>query len=109
MIGRPVEEVFEAWVDPGKMSGYFISDSSGRMEAGRTVSWTWDDYGGMQLDIDVKTVEPGRKLAFDWSVGDAPTRVAVEFEGNPLHPGNRLLANWASSIGARTVRAATTA
>jgi uncharacterized protein YndB with AHSA1/START domain len=79
-IGRPVEQVFDAWVDPGKMAGYFISRSSGRMEAGRTVSWTWDDYGGMQLDVDVKTVEPGRELAFDWSVGDAPTRVEVEFE-----------------------------
>ena len=22
-IGRPVEQVFDAWVDPGKMCGYF--------------------------------------------------------------------------------------
>ena len=29
-IGKPAAEVFEAIVDPAKMSGYFISSGSGR-------------------------------------------------------------------------------
>lgn len=80
LIGRPAEEVFEAWVDPQKMSGYFISGGSARMEAGETVVWTWADYGGLSLDIAVKSVEPGRKLAFDWSATGVETRVVVEFQ-----------------------------
>ncbi len=32
-IQKPVHEVFEAIVDPSKMSNYFISKSTGRMEA----------------------------------------------------------------------------
>lgn len=31
-ILRPIPEVFEAIIDPKKMSNYFISEGSGRME-----------------------------------------------------------------------------
>ena len=36
-IAKPVHEVFEAIVDPAKMSNYFISKSTGRMEEGETI------------------------------------------------------------------------
>jgi uncharacterized protein YndB with AHSA1/START domain len=36
-IAKPAHEVFEAIVDPRKMSQYFISSGSGRMESGQTV------------------------------------------------------------------------
>ena len=45
-ILKPVQEVFEAIVDPEKMSKYFISGSTGRMESGKTLKWTWPDYDG---------------------------------------------------------------
>jgi uncharacterized protein YndB with AHSA1/START domain len=38
-ILKPVNEVFEAIVDPAKMSNYFISKSSGKMEEGKQVLW----------------------------------------------------------------------
>ena len=31
-IQKPIHEVFEAIVDPAKMTNYFISESDGRME-----------------------------------------------------------------------------
>jgi hypothetical protein len=34
-IQKPVNDVFEAIVDPRKMSNYFISEGSGRMEKGK--------------------------------------------------------------------------
>ena len=34
-ISKPVNEVFEAIVDPAQMTNYFISKSSGRMEEGK--------------------------------------------------------------------------
>jgi uncharacterized protein YndB with AHSA1/START domain len=43
-IARPAAEVFEAWVDPAKMSGYFISSGTARMQAGKTVTWRWDEF-----------------------------------------------------------------
>ena len=38
-ISKPAGEVFEAIVDPVKMSNYFISESSGRMEEGKKLIW----------------------------------------------------------------------
>ena len=37
-MAKPAREVFEAIVDPEKMSHYFISSGSGRMESGKTDS-----------------------------------------------------------------------
>jgi uncharacterized protein YndB with AHSA1/START domain len=36
-ILKPVSDVFEAIVDPGKMANYFISRGSGRMEDGKQI------------------------------------------------------------------------
>lgn len=36
---KPVHEVFEAIADPSKMSNYFISKSSGKMEEGKELIW----------------------------------------------------------------------
>jgi uncharacterized protein YndB with AHSA1/START domain len=41
-IIKPVSEVFEAIVDPVKMSNYFISNGSGRMEEGKDLSWQFN-------------------------------------------------------------------
>lgn len=43
-ILKPVEEVFEAIVDPVKMSNYFISKSSGRMETGMQLMWKFPEF-----------------------------------------------------------------
>ena len=39
-------EIFEAVVNPDIMTRYFISGSTGRMESGKTLTWTWTDYEG---------------------------------------------------------------
>ena len=36
---KPINIVFEAIVDPAKMSNYFISKGSGRMEEGKELIW----------------------------------------------------------------------
>ncbi|QOG04311.1 hypothetical protein [Flavobacterium sp. MDT1-60] len=38
-IQKPIEEVFEAIVNPENMINYFISESSGRMETGKELIW----------------------------------------------------------------------
>ena len=42
-IIKPVNEVFEAIVDPTKMSNYFISKSSGKMEEGKRITWKFSE------------------------------------------------------------------
>jgi uncharacterized protein YndB with AHSA1/START domain len=46
VVLKPLEEVFDAVVDPAVLSGYFISSGSGRLEEGATVEWAFADVGG---------------------------------------------------------------
>jgi uncharacterized protein YndB with AHSA1/START domain len=64
-IGKPIDEVFEAVVDPKKMSGYFISTSTGRMETGTTVTWQFPEFD-MHIPIKVKKVDSPGYISFYW-------------------------------------------
>ena len=43
-ILKPANEVFEAIVDPEKMSNYWFSSGTGRVEQGKTITWRYDEY-----------------------------------------------------------------
>ena len=43
-IQKPADEVFEAIVNPDKMSNYFISESTGRMEEGKNLIWRFPEF-----------------------------------------------------------------
>lgn len=43
-ISKPINEVFEAIVNPEKMTNYFISESTGRMEEGKTLTWKFPEF-----------------------------------------------------------------
>lgn len=43
-IGKPCKAVFEAIIDPDKMSNYFISESNGRMEEGKNLIWKFPEF-----------------------------------------------------------------
>lgn len=73
LIRRPVEEVFRAFVDPAITTKFWFSRSSGRLVAGKTVTWYWDHVGGLG-DVFVKAIEPNRRIEIDW-----PTPVVWEF------------------------------
>jgi uncharacterized protein YndB with AHSA1/START domain len=60
---KPAHEVYEAIVDPKKMSNYFISKGSGRLDEGKPVTWTWDDWH-MQADARPNKIEPDRFISF---------------------------------------------
>jgi len=78
-IAKPPREVFEAIVDPEKMSHYFISSGSSRMESGKTVRWVFDD-AGMALEATVKHVEPDKFVSFLWSASGVEALVEMEME-----------------------------
>ena len=65
-IAKPAHEVFEAIADPEKMSNYFISKSSGRMEEGQTVEWGFPEMD-LTFPVQVKKAEPGKAIAFCWT------------------------------------------
>jgi uncharacterized protein YndB with AHSA1/START domain len=83
-INKPAHEVFEAIVDPKKMSNYFISKGSGRLDEGKPVTWTWDD---MQMTADVRPskIEPDKFVSFVGSPsGEEETRTEIRLD--PVEP-----------------------
>lgn len=64
-ILKPVNEVFEAIVDPDKMTNYFISKSTGRMEEGKRIIWKFPEFD-LEFPIRVSKIEKNKYISFYW-------------------------------------------
>ena len=64
-ISKPVQEVFNAIIDPGKMSGYFISEGSGMMEEGREIMWKFPEFDD-RFTIKVLKIKANELVSFEW-------------------------------------------
>ena len=78
-IQKPIEEVFEGIVNPTKMTKYFISESSGRLESGKEVIWKFPEFADRYLVKDIK-IETNRSVSFVW---DPETVVNIVLEVLP--------------------------
>lgn len=78
-ILKPVNEIFEAIVDPEKMNKYFISTGSDRMEFGKTITWTWEDYDA-EHEIKVGKIEKDKTVSFEWNGSGAECVVVITLE-----------------------------
>lgn len=93
-IAKPVSEVFEAVVDPDKLSRYFTTGGAkGRIETGATVTWDFHDFPGA-FPVEIVAVETDKRIHLRWEAnegvpeGDTPvvdagymTDVTMVFEG----------------------------
>lgn len=64
-IQKPANDVFEAIVDPKKMSNYFISQSTGWMEAGKEIFWKFPEFDE-QFTIRVDKIKMDNYVSFNW-------------------------------------------
>ena len=81
-IRKPVAEVFDAVVNPKKLSGYFTTGgSSGALVPGSTVTWDFADFPGA-FPVHVREVVPERLIELQWQAADGEydTTVRMEFE-----------------------------
>ena len=79
-ILKPPHEVFEAIVDPAKMSNYFISKSTGRIEEGKTLTWQFPEFD-MQFPVRIKKVEQDKFISYAWDDeegGETIVEIALE-------------------------------
>jgi uncharacterized protein YndB with AHSA1/START domain len=79
LIRRPVRIVFEAFVDPAMTSRFWFSRGSGRLEVGKRVRWDWEMYG-VGTTIDVKELEPDKRILIEWDGPEDPNPVEWTFE-----------------------------
>lgn len=59
-ILKPANEVFEAIVDPEKMSNYWFSSGTERLERDKTIAWRYDEYNA-EVVIRVLEIEESKK------------------------------------------------
>ncbi len=87
-ILRPAHDVFEAIVDPVKMSNYFVSKSSGRMEEGREVVWKFPEFD-LEFPVRVGKIEKDRFISYCWDHEN--TELLVEMTLSPRGSGATLV------------------
>lgn len=66
-ILKTPDEVFDAIVDPVKMSNYFISESSGRMEQGKVLKWRFPEFD-MEFPVRIGKIENNKYISFYWEM-----------------------------------------
>ena len=64
-VSRSIAEVFNAIVDPDKMKNYFISQSSGIMKAGETLTWKFPEMD-IEFPVRVDKIEKDKYISFYW-------------------------------------------
>lgn len=97
-IQKTIEEVFEAIVNPSQITKYFISESSGRLEAGKEVIWKFPEFPEKFPIKEIK-IEKNHSISFIWDpetvvkitlekLPDASTIVRVNENGKELNEDN---------------------
>lgn len=75
-ISKSINEVYQAIVDPNKMTHYFISKSSGYLVEGTSVTWEFPEFTDGVL-IEVSKVIPNELVSFEWE-GAKAKKLKVE-------------------------------
>ncbi|MEQ8625527.1 MAG: SRPBCC domain-containing protein [Vicingaceae bacterium] len=78
-IQKSIEEVFEGIVNPEKMTNYFISESSGRLESGKDLIWKFPEFPD-EFPITKVKIDAKRSISFVW---DPETVVKITLEKLP--------------------------
>jgi uncharacterized protein YndB with AHSA1/START domain len=105
LIRKPANEVFEAFINPDITTKFWFTKSSGRVEAGQQVEWTWEMYG-VSSKVQVKAVEANRRILIEWDGYNAPETVEWTFTARPDNTTFVSIVNNISGTGDEAVSAA---
>lgn len=77
LIRKPVEDVFEAFINPEITTNFWFTKSTGKLEEGKTITWEWEMYGVKNV-VNVFQIIPNQLIRTEW--GDPSTNVDYEFK-----------------------------
>ncbi|HVL74858.1 MAG TPA: SRPBCC family protein [Noviherbaspirillum sp.] len=91
LIRKPVEKVFDAFINPAVTTLFWFSKSSGPLEAGREVLWEWEGLGASAV-VRVQEIEPCLRILIEWDDPPCP----VEWLFTPYEEQGTLvrISNW---------------
>ncbi len=78
LIRKPPAEVFEAFINPEITRRFWFTKSTGRLEAGKHIVWTWEMYD-VSIDVEIKEVEPSKRIVIEWGNYGSMTQVEWVF------------------------------
>lgn len=78
LIRKSIDGVFDAFVDPDITTQFWFSKSSGRLEEGSSITWTWEQY---KVSVPVKVLElnKNKRIVIQWS-DDPDSLVTWDFQ-----------------------------
>ena len=88
-ILKPVQDVFKAIVEPELMSKYFISKSSGKIEAGKSLDWEFPEFDG-KFPVRIDQVEAYKYISYYWE-GYEGFETLVEIKLEPRKENSTLV------------------
>lgn len=80
LIRKPVAEVFEAFINPNITTKFWFTKSSGKLEAGKQITWAWEMYNATAV-VNVKEIETNKRILVEW--GDVGAMTELEWTFTP--------------------------
>ncbi|EPG40943.1 SRPBCC family protein [Acinetobacter colistiniresistens] len=77
LIRKPATQVFAAFIDPEITSKFWFSASTGKLEQGKTVEWTWEKYQ-VSTNVKVTKIISNELIQIQW--GEPSSTVDFIFE-----------------------------
>ncbi|WP_241285748.1 SRPBCC family protein [Chryseobacterium arthrosphaerae] len=77
LIRKPVEDVFEAFINPEVTTHFWFTKSTGKLEEGTEVTWEWEMYGVKNV-VKVHQIIPNQLIRTEW--GEPSVNVDYEFK-----------------------------
>jgi uncharacterized protein YndB with AHSA1/START domain len=90
-IRKPAAEVFDAVVDPKKLSGYFVQEATAPLVAGTVVKWKFPELPDF-FDVVVREVVPHERIVLEWETGEGfgyNSRIEMAFK--PIDAANTMV------------------
>jgi uncharacterized protein YndB with AHSA1/START domain len=77
-IFKPLEDVFNAVVNPEKLSSYFVSKSSGAIEKNANLIWFFNGED-IKVNVHVLSVIQNKFISYEWEASGIKALVEIEF------------------------------
>jgi uncharacterized protein YndB with AHSA1/START domain len=75
-ILKPASEVYDAIINPDKLTRYFISVSNGRMEEGKQLTWKFPEFSSV-VPVKVGRLEKDSYISFNWDADNPDLNVEM--------------------------------
>lgn len=67
LIRKPIQEVFEAFINPEITTNFWFTKSTGKLEEGKTITWEWEMYGA-KSEVKALHIIPNQLIKTEWGL-----------------------------------------